>query len=60
MKEAEMGSACCTYRGGHACKVLAGKSKCKRLLGRPRHESIILKWVLQTIKMGNHELDLYG
>jgi len=45
---------------GHACKVLTGKSKCKRLLGRPRHGSIILKWVLQTIKMGNHELDLYG
>jgi hypothetical protein len=33
---------------GHACKVLPGKSECKRLLGRPRHESIILTWVLRT------------
>jgi len=33
---------------GHACKVLAGKSECKRLLGRPRHGSVILKWVLKT------------
>jgi len=30
---------------GHAYKVIAGKSKYKRLLGRPRHGSIILKWV---------------
>jgi hypothetical protein len=44
----------------HACKVLAGKSKRKRLLGRPRHGSIILKWVFADYKMGNHELDSYG
>jgi len=41
---------CVTHTGdkGHACKVLAGKSECKRLLGRPRHGSIIFKWVLKT------------